>query len=108
MCKTFGIEGFEGDFQTGRQRMFEAQRVKPRNQFCLIGQDAFFSIAPRPCPSTDLDAGEWRSRRGCAGKAQRGDFSSKLTRIAIVLESGWSISAVPRRSCPVPTLTVPV
>ena len=61
MCKTRGIEVIEGKFQTGRQYMFEGQRVKPRNQFRLIGQDAFLGVAPWPRPSAALDAGEWRT-----------------------------------------------
>src|SRR5688500_3723389 len=66
MRKTCGIEAFKGNFQTARQRMFEGQRVKPRNQFRLTGQDAFLGIAPRSRPSAALDAGEWRSRCGIA------------------------------------------
>src|SRR5262245_49160040 len=79
MRKTFSIEGLIGHFQTARQRMSEAQRLKPRNQLRLTGQDAFLGVTPRPRPPADLDAGEWRSRRGCAGNAQRGDFSLPIS-----------------------------
>ena len=79
MRKTCGIEGFASDFQTARQRMFEGQRVKPRNQFRLTGQDAFLGIAPGRVPLLP-----WTLESGVVGVG--------LPRIVMLLVTAASIS----------------
>src|SRR4029453_10085594 len=102
MCKTCGIEDFASDFQTARHRMFEGQRVKPRNQFRLTGQDAFLGIAPWPCPSAALDAGEGRSRCGIAENSYAaGDcrFSISLTVAQRTAQAKQVIETVVQARC---------
>src|SRR5215468_6034545 len=102
MGKTCGIESFASDFQTARQRMFEGQRVKPRNQFRLTGQDAFLGITPRSRPSAALDAGKWRSRCGIAENsytAGDGSLSISLTVAQRTAQAKLLIETVVQAGC---------